>query len=54
MRFPAKATDCHAHIFGPQEKYPLLPQTHFVPHINPLADYIRMEGIIGCERGVLV
>jgi len=54
VRFPAKATDCHAHIFGPQEKYPLLPQTHFVPHINPLADYIRMEGIIGCERGVLV
>ena len=53
-RFPAKACDCHAHIFGPQEKYPLLPKTHFVPHLNPLADYIRMEGILGCERGVLV
>jgi predicted TIM-barrel fold metal-dependent hydrolase len=54
LRFPPKATDCHAHIFGPQEKYPLLPKTHFVPHLNPLAKYIRMERIIGCERGVLV
>lgn len=54
LRFPAKACDCHAHIFGPQETYPLLPKTHFVPHLNPLSDYIRMERIIGCERGVLV
>ena len=53
-RFPAKACDCHAHIFGPQEQYPLLPKTHFVPHVNPLADYIRMERILGCERGMLV
>ncbi len=54
VRFPAKATDCHAHVFGLQDRYPLLPKTHFVPHVNPLEDYIRMEGIIGCQRGVLV
>jgi predicted TIM-barrel fold metal-dependent hydrolase len=54
LAFPKGACDCHAHIFGPQEKYPLLPKTHFVPHLNPLSDYIRMESIIGCERGVLV
>jgi len=52
--FPAGACDCHAHIFGPQSQYPLLPQTHFVPHENPLADYVRMLRTLGCARGVLV
>jgi predicted TIM-barrel fold metal-dependent hydrolase len=52
--FPAGACDCHAHIFGPQSRYPLLPKTHFVPHENPLSDYVRMLKTLGCERGVLV
>ncbi|HET7159987.1 MAG TPA: amidohydrolase family protein [Burkholderiales bacterium] len=52
--FPPNATDCHAHIFGPQDRYPLLPRTHFVPHECPLSEYLRMLRILGCERGVLV
>ncbi|GAA4322293.1 amidohydrolase [Pigmentiphaga soli] len=52
--FPPLATDCHAHIFGPQDRYPLLPATHFVPHENPLPDYAAMLRRIGCERAVLV
>src|SRR4051812_32954876 len=52
--FPAGACDCHAHIFGPQGRYPLLPHTHFVPHENPLVDYVRMLRTLGCSRGVLV
>lgn len=52
--FPANACDCHAHIFGPQSSYPLLPKTHFVPHENPLADYAQMLRTLGCSRGVLV
>jgi predicted TIM-barrel fold metal-dependent hydrolase len=54
IAFPAGACDCHAHIFGPQDRYPLLPQTHFVPHENPLPDYVRMLRTLGCSRGVLV
>lgn len=54
LRLPAGATDCHAHIFGPQERYPLLPDTHFVPHENPWHDYAKMLHSIGCERAVLV
>jgi 2-pyrone-4,6-dicarboxylate lactonase len=54
VAFPAGATDCHAHIFGPQSRYPLLPKTHFVPHENPLGDYVRMLRTLGCSRGVLV
>ncbi len=52
LKFPPKATDCHAHIFGHQT--PLLGNTHFVPHECPLPDYVAMLRIIGCERAVLV
>ncbi len=54
IRFPAKACDCHAHIFGPANRFKLLPKTHFVPHDCLLSDYIRMLRTIGCERAVLV
>ena len=52
--FPPGATDCHAHLFGPQARYPLLPQTHFVPHECLLEDYVRMLDVIGCQRAVLI
>ena len=54
VRFPHKATDCHAHVFGPQARFPLLPKTHFVPHECPLPAYVQMLRAIGCERAVLV
>lgn len=54
VQFPAGATDCHAHVFGAQSVYPLLPSTHFVPHECPLEHYVRMLRAIGCERAVLV
>jgi 2-pyrone-4,6-dicarboxylate lactonase len=53
-RLPPGATDCHAHVFGPQARYPLLPDTHFVPHESPCADYAAMLASLGCERAVLV
>jgi len=53
-QFPRGATDCHAHLFGPQERYPLLPQTHFVPHECLLEDYVRTLTAIGCQRAVLI
>lgn len=54
VRFPGKATDCHAHVFGPQARFPLLPKTHFVPHECLLPAYVQMLRAIGCERAVLV
>lgn len=54
VAFPPGATDCHAHIFGPQDRYALLPETHFVPPVCPLSDYVRMLRTLGCERAVLV
>jgi 2-pyrone-4,6-dicarboxylate lactonase len=54
LAFPPGATDCHAHVFGPQSRYPLLPATHFVPHETPWPHYRDMLRSIGCERAVLV
>jgi len=54
MAFPTGACDSHAHVFGPQQRYRLLPKTHFVPHETPLSAYLRMLGTLGCERAVLV
>ena len=52
--FPIGATDCHAHLFGSQARYPLLPKTHFVPHECLLEDYVRVLDAIGCRRAVLI
>ena len=54
VALPPLATDCHAHIFGPQARFPLLPETHFIPHEAPLASYLAMLRKLGCERAVLV
>ena len=54
VRFPSGATDCHAHVFGSQGRYPLLKMTHFVPHLCPLPRYATMLRALGCERAVLV
>ncbi|RYE70169.1 MAG: GntR family transcriptional regulator [Oxalobacteraceae bacterium] len=54
LRLPPGATDCHAHVFGPQSVHPLLPDTHFVPHETPWSAYASMLRSVGCERAVLV
>lgn len=54
LPFPQNATDCHAHIFGPQSQFPLLPATHFIPNEGLLFSYLAMLRKIGCDRAVLV
>lgn len=54
LHMPAGATDCHAHVFGPQRRYPLLPHTHFVPQHTPWPDYTALLRSLGCQRAVLV
>ena len=54
LRFPPGVTDCHAHVFGAQDRYPLLQTTHFVPHEKPWPSYAAMSRSLGCERTVLV
>lgn len=51
---PAGACDCHFHVFGPRERYPVLPG---IEHDMPEADVhamLRLHRALGIERGVMV
>lgn len=53
-RFPKGATDCHAHVFGPQERFPYLTGAAYIPPDAITTDYVGMLKNNGCDRGVLV
>ncbi len=53
-RFPAGATDCHAHVFGPQERFPYAVDAAYIPPDAITTDYVGMLNNNGCDRGVLV
>ena len=46
--------DCHAHVCGPQSRYPYAANRLYTPHDALPADYRRMLDSLGLERGVLV
>ncbi len=54
VQFPAGACDCHAHVFGPQDRFPSLPNAAYIPPDALPRDYAQMLGAIGCQRAVLV
>lgn len=50
---PAGATDCHAHVFGPLDRFPTGPATYAIPLASP-DTYADMLARAGFSRGVLV
>ena len=54
IKLPAGATDCHAHVFGPQARFPYIPDAAYIPPDQTVDDYVRMLKAIGCSRAVLV
>jgi 2-pyrone-4,6-dicarboxylate lactonase len=54
IKLPSRACDCHAHVFGPQSRYPYAPNAAYIPPDALPANYVRMLRTIGCERAVLV
>ncbi len=53
-QFPPDACDCHAHVFGPQERFPYLANAAYIPPEAVTTDYLGMLKNNGCDRGVLV
>ncbi len=51
---PPGSADCHFHIFGPEDQYPYAPKRGYTPPDALEADYARMAGTLGLERGVVV
>ena len=44
VQFPAGACDCHAHVFGPQGRFPYLAQAAYIPPDASPQDYARNAG----------
>ena len=50
----APGWDCHAHVFGPYDRYPLAADRNQTPPEAPLADYLALLARLGLDHGVLV
>lgn len=51
---PPGACDCHIHIVGPVEHYPLSEQRAYTPAEASLSQYEHVQTILGTERVVVV
>ena len=51
---PAGAWDCHAHVFGPFDRWPLLEDRRNEPPLAPAEDYLEMLDTVGFRHGVVV
>ena len=47
-------TDCHVHIIGPQDKYPMVPNRPYTPQTASVAQLKAMHARLGVTRTVLV
>ena len=51
---PPDSCDCHAHVFGPIERYPYFARRIYTPPDAPPSAYWGLLGTLGVERAVLV
>ena len=54
FRPPPLACDCHIHVFGPFDRYPLDPARKYTPAEATLEDYLKVAAALGTGRVVLV
>jgi predicted TIM-barrel fold metal-dependent hydrolase len=54
FKAPPGATDTHFHIFGPEEKYPLVANRRFTPPDASVESYLHLHHTLGLSRAVLV
>src|SRR5436190_3115266 len=51
---PAHAADCHMHVFGPFDRFPLATERAYNVAEAPLAAHERMKSQVGLERTVFI
>ena len=51
---PLGAIDCHAHICGPEIRFPYSEKRIYTPHDALLPEYLKMLSFLGVDRAVLV
>ncbi len=51
---PSEGWDCHAHLFGPYDRFPLAAERSYTPPEAALAQYLALLARLGLAHGVLV
>jgi predicted TIM-barrel fold metal-dependent hydrolase len=54
LKAPPGVTDTHFHIFGPEDRYPYVPNRRFTPPDASVESYRKLHRTLGIERAVLV
>lgn len=54
FKTPAGSCDCHCHVFGPYDQFPLATDRTYGPPESPVKTYLAMLDTIGMDYGVLV
>ncbi|TFY99848.1 amidohydrolase family protein [Ramlibacter rhizophilus] len=54
LKLPAGTVDCHAHVFGPRERFPFSPERSYTPEDCTVDDYRALLDTLGIERCVIV
>ena len=54
LRVPPGAVDTHIHLFGPASRYPFDPGSRYVSQDALPEDYIKLQGVLGLSRAVVV
>lgn len=54
FKLPSGAWDCHAHVFGPLDRFPYIETRSFTPPAASSAAYDKMRAALGFAKGVLV
>lgn len=54
LKAPPGATDTHFHIFGPEDRYPFVPDRRFTPPDASIDSYLHLHKTLGLSRAVLV
>ena len=50
---PPDSTDCHCHIFGPYDRYPLSPGRSYTPPEASISRYLEMLETIGLRTALV-
>jgi predicted TIM-barrel fold metal-dependent hydrolase len=53
-RAPAHSCDCHFHVFGPYDRFPLDSGRHYEPATASVDEYLAVADALGIERMVIV
>ncbi|QRM29223.1 amidohydrolase [Microvirga sp. VF16] len=54
FKLPPKTCDTHCHIFGPNDRYPYVPERPYTPPDAPLEMFRALHDRLGVERAVIV